>query len=60
MKFGDLELNFSSRNVKLAGIDVSLTTSEYELLNYFAQNVNKVISRENLLNTIRGIDYDGL
>ncbi|MDO6447018.1 response regulator transcription factor [Colwellia sp. 1_MG-2023] len=60
MKFGDLELNFSSRNVKLAGMDVPLTTSEYDLLNYFAQNVNKVISRDNLLNTIRGIDYDGL
>ena len=60
MKFGDLEINFSSRKVKLAGIDVSLTTSEYDLLNYFVLNVNKVISRDNLLNTIRGIGYDGL
>ena len=60
LSFGELELNPMSRKVKLAGIDVALTTSEYDLLNYFALNANKVISRDNLLNTIRGIEYDGL
>ena len=60
LNFGELELNPKSRKVKLAGIDVALTTSEYDLLSYFALNANKVISRDNLLNTIRGIEYDGL
>lgn len=60
LNFGRLELNSTSRKVKLDGESVLLTTSEYDLLEYFAFNVNKVVSRDKLLSVIRGIVYDGL
>jgi len=60
LNFGRLELNSTSRKVKLDGESVLLTASEYDLLEYFAFNVNKVVSRDKLLSVIRGIVYDGL
>lgn len=42
---GDLQLNLGARTVKVAGEDVSLTHTEFEILSYLMLNENMVISR---------------
>ena len=38
---------------------LTLTKTEYELLKYFLLNQRIVLSREQLLNNVWGINYDG-
>lgn len=57
--YENLSINFDSRNVFVAGELVSMTPKEYELLNYFVNNPNRVFSREQLLNNIWGYDFLG-
>lgn len=57
--FEGLVIEFDSRNVYVDGNLVSLTPKEYELLNFFVQNQNKVFSRDQLLNSVWGYDFIG-
>lgn len=57
--FDGLEIEFNSRNVFVDGSIVSLTPKEYELLNFFVQNPNRVFSRDQLLNSVWGYDFIG-
>ena len=57
--FDGLEIEFNSRNVFVDGSFVSLTPKEYELLNFFVQNPNRVFSRDQLLNSVWGYDFIG-
>jgi DNA-binding response OmpR family regulator len=57
--FDGLVIEFNSRNVFVDGKRVSLTPKEYELLNFFVQNPNKVFSRDQLLNSVWGYDFTG-
>ena len=59
-KFGELTVNKSKREVHLAGEMVELTTSEMELLCQFSVNADKILTRDELLNNLRGFGYDGL
>jgi len=54
-----LELDTESRSVHVNGKPVSLTRKEFDLLHLFAQNNDKVFSREQLLDQIWGADYIG-
>lgn len=58
--YKDLTINFDSRDVFIRENKLSLTPKEYELLNYFANNPNRVFSREQLLNNIWGYDFIGV
>lgn len=60
MTFGSLAINLKSHTVQLAGQKVDLTTQEYELLVFLANNAGKVLSRDDIFSNIRGIEYDGL
>lgn len=60
LKFGGLSLNSQAREVRLSGEVVDLTTQEFELLSLLARNAGKVLSRDDIFNNIRGIEYDGL
>lgn len=59
ISFDGLVIEFNSRNVYVDGNSVSLTPKEYELLNFFIQNPNRVFSRDQLLNFVWGYDFIG-
>lgn len=46
------------KTVQRGGKKISLTTTEYRLLLYFIKNVNKVLSRMELLEEVWGVDFD--
>ena len=54
---GEIEIDFARRGVAVRGRDVSLTRTEYELLNRLAVNVNRVMSQEDLLTAVWGAEY---
>jgi two-component system copper resistance phosphate regulon response regulator CusR len=45
IKISDLEINVHARRVKRANREIQLTSKEYTLLEYFARNVDRVLSR---------------
>ncbi len=57
--FGELRISPTSRKVSMADEPVKLTTHEFELLLLLARNAGKVLSRDEIFNHLRGIDYDG-
>ncbi|MDR0223390.1 MAG: response regulator transcription factor [Oscillospiraceae bacterium] len=57
--FGGLEINFTSRDVKIDGVKVNLTPKEYELLFYLARNKNIALTRTKLLEDVWGYYFFG-
>ena len=55
----DIYLNKTSRTVKVADKEISLSFKEYELLKLFMENRDKVFSRESLLQLVWGQEYYG-
>ena len=49
---GALHLDLETREVKVNGSEVLLTYKEYELLVYLAENQNRVVSRDELLDKL--------
>ena len=47
------------RTVFIGNVEVVLTKKEFELLNYFIENKNNLMSREQILDTVWGDDYFG-
>lgn len=56
---GPLEIDLEGHTVKRSGEVVALTRSEFSLLTALAQNPGVVFSREQLLDKVHGIAYDG-
>ena len=54
---GDLEVNFASRRVTMAGKEVKLTPTEYSLLQHLVVNANKVLTHSMLLQKVWGEEY---
>jgi two-component system, OmpR family, copper resistance phosphate regulon response regulator CusR len=52
LKVSDLELDCISRKVTRGGIDILLTTREFELLEYLMRNQGNIVSREMLANEV--------
>jgi two-component system OmpR family response regulator len=59
MNFGRLEIDNGSREVRLGGKPVDLTTSEFDVLWLLARHAGKVLSRNDILQELRSLDYDG-
>lgn len=57
--FGGLEINSTSRDVKLEGNPVELSQKEFELLLFFIKNKGQVLSRDRIITSLWGYDYDG-
>lgn len=53
-RFGECEINFGSMTARRAGTPVVLTAHEFKLLKYFTQNIDRVLTREVLLNEVWG------
>jgi DNA-binding response OmpR family regulator len=55
---GDLKLDFRTRRVEYAGVEVRLTAREFELLAYLMRHPNQVLSRGQILNAVWGFDHE--
>lgn len=60
LNFGKLRISLSAHQVWLDDAPVDLTTQEFELLAFLARHAGTVLSRDEIFNNIRGIEYDGL
>ncbi|KLD63403.1 response regulator transcription factor [Dyella japonica] len=56
--FGQLEIDTDAHSVKLAGSAAELTSYQYELLLALAQHAGRVLSRELLMDLVRGEQLD--
>lgn len=54
-----LVINLDARRVELNGEEIFLTTKEYDLLLFLAQNPDHVFTKEALLERVWGMDYFG-
>lgn len=57
---GDLRIDPATREVTVNGAPVELSTAEYDLLWLLAENAGRVLSRDQILSALRGVEYDGL
>src|SRR5713101_5180466 len=57
IRSGDLVVDLERREVSIAGRDVHLTPTEYDLLKVFLTNANKVLTDRMLLQHVWGPDY---
>jgi len=58
LKVADLELNVDSKEVKRAGKSINLTAKEFQLLEYFMRNRNRVLSRGDIAEKVWDLDFD--
>ncbi len=54
LQFGSLEIDPAARRARLAGQDIDLTSHQFSLLFALAQNAGRVLSREQLMDQVRG------
>ncbi len=54
----DLELDVDSKEVTRAGKSISLTAKEFQLLEYFMRNRNRVVSRADIAEKVWELDFD--
>jgi len=60
MEFENMHIDSESKTATVSGKTVKLTYKEFELLLYLAQNRNKVLSRDQILAAVWGLDFDGI
>jgi two-component system copper resistance phosphate regulon response regulator CusR len=58
LKVADLVMNLDSKEVTRDGKLISLTAKEFQLLEYFIRNKNKVVSRIDIAMNVWDIDFD--
>ncbi len=58
LRVADLEINTSTREVRREEREIALTTREYELLEFMAQNPRRVLSRDLLLSRVWDDELD--
>ncbi|MBW7455567.1 response regulator transcription factor, partial [Paenibacillus sepulcri] len=56
---GSLRIDFKSRSVYLNGASLSITPRDLSLLLFLAEHPNQIFYREQLIEKVWGIDYDG-
>ena len=59
LSVGDLSMDMKRREAYIGERMMTLTKKEFDLLEYFIQNKDIVLSRDSILNDIWGFDYDG-
>lgn len=59
LKCGHLELDLHSRNARLNGKEIELSSREFSLAEAFMRHPGQTLSREQLLSLVWGYDYDG-
>ena len=59
LSFGNIKVDLKSIRVFINNAEIRLTKLEYDVLRFLISNQEKAISRDVLLNTIWGFNYDG-
>lgn len=59
LKFADLELDLTSKIVTRAGQKINLTAKEFQLMEYFLRNQEKVISKAEIAENIWEVEDEG-
>ncbi len=59
LQFSGLIINEQARSVTLDGLDIQLSSNEFDVLWFLAQKAGQVVSRDELVSHLRGFDYDG-
>jgi two-component system, OmpR family, copper resistance phosphate regulon response regulator CusR len=57
-KAADLIMNDYTKTVERGGEEISLTSTEYRLLLFFLKNLNKVLTRMDILEEVWGVNFD--
>jgi DNA-binding response OmpR family regulator len=60
IKLGRLDIDITRRRVCLNQQEIILTTAEFELLHLLGSSPGQVVSRDSIMQKIRGFEYDGL
>jgi len=60
MRFGQLRIDCETREATLREARIDLTTAEFDLLVLLAGRAGQILSRDDLLQALRGIQFDGL
>lgn len=55
----DLQINLDTREVSRGGTSIALTPKEFDLLVYLLSHKNKIVTRENILMSVWGYEYEG-
>ena len=58
-KFGSLSIDFQSYKIELNGEEISLTPRDLSLFLFLVKNPNQIFTREQLIEHVWGMDYDG-
>ncbi len=58
--YGHFTISASAREARLHDEVLDLTTNDFDLLWLLASNPGKIFTRDNILESLRGIDYDGI
>lgn len=56
---GGLVINYEERIVKVNGEVISITPNEFDILHELAKNNGRVLTREQLIDKVFGLDFDG-
>ncbi|MFI3229120.1 MAG: response regulator transcription factor [Bacillota bacterium] len=56
---GDVIVNETEHSITIAGAKIAVTLKEYKIIQLLINNLNKTLTRENLLNDVWGMDYVG-
>ncbi len=56
--FGEFSVNLDARILSRDGVEIPLTTGEYELLEIFVTHANRALSRDWLMDQLRGFERD--
>jgi two-component system, OmpR family, response regulator MprA len=59
LRFADVELNPSAREARREGRKLDLTAREFELLEFFLRNPNRVLTRQMIFQAVWGSDFLG-
>lgn len=60
ISFGQLAINTQKRSVTLADVAIKLTDGEYDLLITLAKNAGNILSRNDIVEQVKGYYYDGI
>lgn len=59
VNFGQFEIDEGSRTTWLNNEVVNISSNEFDVLWYLVKHAGEIVSREQLLKDVRGIEYDG-
>jgi len=59
LSFGDISLDLKQYKAMIKSTEIELTKMEFDLLKFFIINKEQALSRDAILNSIWGFNYDG-